>query len=243
MQTESDAQRLASLGVDPEKIKVTGNMKFDQLAASSSASQRSRLGLNADERLIVAGSTHPKEEDLILKSYKELLMQLPSAKLLIAPRHPSRSKEVSGIISSYGFSPVRISQLSSQCMPCLNKPVFLLDTVGELVSFYSSADAVFVGGSLVRKGGHNILEPASAGKPVIFGQHMFNFRDIAKMFLDNDAAIMVRDQEELTAAISGLLKNTSLVARLVTNAKEIIINNQGATSKNIEAIKSVYKYK
>jgi 3-deoxy-D-manno-octulosonic-acid transferase len=118
----------------------------------------------------------------------------------------------------------------------LQNEVYILDTVGELVSFYSAADIVFVGGSLVKKGGQNILEPAGARKPVIFGPHMSNFSDIAQAFLENKAALEVSGLEDLVVNVSSLLNNNLKVERLVKNASEVILNNQGATKRNIALI-------
>jgi 3-deoxy-D-manno-octulosonic-acid transferase len=154
---------------------------------------------------------------------------------LLAPRHPERAGEVGNLAKNLGFKPERVSLFSLKA-PFQNE-VFILDTVGELALFYSAADIVFVGGSLVKKGGQNILEPASAGKPVIFGPHMFNFRDIAQVFLENKAALEVFNREGLVVAVSGLLNNNLKVEELVKNASEVILNNQGATKRNIALIR------
>ncbi|MCX5700695.1 MAG: 3-deoxy-D-manno-octulosonic acid transferase [Candidatus Omnitrophica bacterium] len=238
-QTDSDAKRLIALGVDPDKIKVTGNMKFDQINLVRTSDYRKRLGLSPEEKLFVAGSTHSGEEGVVIGVYKKILDIFPNVKLLIAPRHPQRAKDIELLARSFGFFPVKTSELSTQCVSCLQKPVFILDTVGELVNFYSASDIVFVGGSLIKKGGHNILEPASLGKPVIFGPYMFNFRDIAQMFIDNNAAIQVHNQEELFLAVENLLKNTQKVLELNSQAREVIIRNQGATLRSVQAIKGV----
>jgi len=238
-QTESDAQRLISLGVARERIRITGNMKFDQTPQVRVGDYRARLGLRADEKLFVAGSTHPGEEALVLNTYKELLLEFPGIRLLLAPRHPERAKEVADLVARLGLAAARTSELTSQQSLFPEKPVFILDTVGELVSCYASCDIVFVGGSLIKRGGQNILEPASVGKPVIFGMYMYNFRDIVRMFLEKEAAIMVHNQQELNSALVSLLKDAQLIEKLTKNAKEIIARNQGATLRNIKEIKSV----
>jgi len=238
-QTVSDAERLKKLGVAAEKIKVTGNMKFDQLAPIQASGYRERLGLGLGERLFVAGSTHPGEEEIILGVYKSLLPDFPGLKLLIAPRHPQRAAQLLKIVSGLGLSGLEISKLSSQRSFGAANPVFILDTVGELANFYTAADIVFVGGSLVKKGGQNILEPAACGKPVVFGPHMFNFRDIAEMFLKNNAAIMVKDSGSLLTAVARVLKDGSLAAQLSANAASVIPKNQGATQKNSQALRVI----
>ncbi|MFA5725737.1 MAG: 3-deoxy-D-manno-octulosonic acid transferase [Candidatus Omnitrophota bacterium] len=238
-QTESDAARLEKLGVAPAKIKVTGNMKFDQLIPVQAAGYREKLGLRPGEKLFIAGSTHEGEEEIILSVYKSLLDNFPSLKLLIAPRHPQRLVHLLKTISGFGFNGLEISKLGSRSLSGITNPVFVLDTIGELANFYTAADAVFVGGSLIKKGGHNILEPAALGKPVIFGPHMFNFRDIAEMFLKDNAAIMIKDGDDLLSALTRLLKDSSLVVQLKANAVSVIAKNQGATIKNSQALGAI----
>jgi 3-deoxy-D-manno-octulosonic-acid transferase len=149
--------------------------------------------------------------------------------LLIAPRHPERAKDVEKLLIKHGFLPVYISKLSpapgSRLRtpdPLLSTSIYILDTIGQLVSFYNIADIVFVGGSLIKKGGHNILEPAALGKPVLCGPYMFNFRDIADLFIRHNAALMVRTQEELTEHILSLLASQGRVSELSNAAKRLI---------------------
>jgi len=237
MQSESDADRLKLLGVPADRIKVTGNMKFDQLNACFANGIKEKIGLGPEDKLIVAGSTHSGEEEILLKIYKDLTASFPLAHLLIAPRHPQRAIDIARLVLSLGFSPAYISQAMGQLHSLKGKKVFILDTVGELVSFYACADIVFVGGSLVEKGGHNILEPASCGKPVIFGPHMFNFRDIAKMFLDSEAAVKADNAEELNSVIRSLLDDSAKSKQLSANARRVIADNQGATGRNLGLLK------
>ena len=241
MQSESDAARLKQLGVANDKIKVTGNMKFDKSDYADFKKDytdyRLKLGLGIGDKLLVAGSTHPGEEEIILAVYKRLLNQFSNLRLLIAPRHTQRSGEILKLVVRSGLNCIEVSKIDLQVLAA--KPVFILDTVGNLVNFYSAADIVFVGGSLIKKGGHNILEPASLGKPIIFGPHMFNFRDMVKMFLDNHAAIMVRTQEELESSVQELLRNCPKAGELIKNASQVIARNQGATLRNVEAIKLI----
>lgn len=236
-QSGNDSFRLNTLGAKPVNIMVTGNMKFDQISprAPDPVAYKKRLGLKSNERLLVAGSTHPGEEVILLNAYRLLLNNFSELRLLIAPRHPERADEIKNLADNLGFKPERVSLLNLDSPP--RNEVFILDTVGELASFYSAADIVFVGGSLVKRGGQNILEPASAGKPVIFGPHMFNFRDIAQAFLENKAALEVLDRDGLVVAVSSLLNNNLKVERLVKNALEVISNNQGATKRNIALIR------
>jgi len=259
VQSEIDALRLVNLGVEKRNIQVTGNVKFDinleAMAGLDPLVVRQKLWLGLDDNLWVCGSTHPGEEEIIIKAYKELLFTFPKLKLLIAPRHPERSKDISRLISQYAFMPVFISNISGVCPvrspeahgaasngvcpTCINNPIFILDVMGELLNFYSAADIVFVGGSLVKTGGHNILEPVSLKKPVIFGPYMFNFRDITSLFLRNKAGIMVADAQELVNKTKEILSSSLMAKQLVERAYELIISNRGSTKKNIEIIKQL----
>jgi 3-deoxy-D-manno-octulosonic-acid transferase len=257
VQSSNDAQRLMRLGVAQERIRVTGNMKFDAALRkidSDTVKYRQDLRLNSSDSLLVCGSTHPGEEEIILEVYKQLYKDFPRIRLLIAPRHPERALDIEKIVIKYGFMPCRISKLNGQTGQLPARPaggpagrqerangqtVFILDTIGHLISFYAIADIVFVGGSLVKKGGQNILEPACLGKPVLFGPYMFNFRDIAGLFLSNQAAISVHTPQELKARIKELLVNPRQAEELGRKAKQLIINNTGATKRNLELIKEL----
>jgi len=236
-QSKGDSFKLNALGVIPGKVEVTGNMKFDQAPKLSgdARSYRDKLALGEREMLLVAGSTHPGEEEILLNVYRRLLSLFPSLRLLLAPRHPERADEVKNLIERFGFNSHKVSLLNLKTPH--KDAVFILDTVGELVLFYAAADIVFVGGSLVKKGGHNILEPAFLSKPVIFGPYMFNFRDIAQEFLGYRAAIQVFNQEDLIVSIKELLDDSLKAQELVKGAQRAIFNNRGATKRNIALIR------
>jgi len=243
-QSEQDAQRFKNaLGASSGIIKVTGNMKFDftipSMHEGAEIALRKDMSVLPSDKLLVCGSTRPGEEEVILKVYKELLREFGNFKLVIAPRHPDRSQEVSSLVSRFGFNSVFISRLPYECVSCMTRPVFILDTIGNLLEFYKAADIVFVGGSLVRLGGHNILEPAIFAKPVIFGPHMFNFRDICGLFLKENAGIMVHNDAELKVKIAMLLNSPQEARAFGERARELIRKNQGATSRNIGEIQKV----
>ena len=240
VQAEPDAARLKYLGAPSDKVRVTGNMKFDQFFSLQPGGYKEKLGLSFNDKLFIAGSTHPGEEEVIFRAYKELLNKIPELKLLIAPRHTQRSADLLKLASVFGFRGIAVSKFGLDKARSSDNTVFILDTVGELVKVYAAADIVFIGGSFIKKGGHNILEPAACGKPVIFGPHMFNFRDITGLFLKNNAAIMVKSEADLAVAAEELLKNNSKAVQLVNNAKKVIAENQGATARNIEEIKVIY---
>lgn len=245
MQSQTDALRLKNLGVKEGNIRVTGNVKFDiDLEAGlkvDARAYRQRLGLGQDDRLLVCGSTHTLEEEIIFKAYKQLLTAHPKLKLLIAPRHPQRSKDIARLAQENGFMPVFISAVSQGCPSCINRAVFILDIIGELFNYYAASDIVFMGGSLAKTGGHNIIEPASLKKPVVFGPYMFNFRDISELFLKNNAAFLVRDQNELAGRIKEILGNSQALSGMVERAYALIIANRGATIKNVGVIQQMIK--
>lgn len=246
-QSKRDAQRLSILGAPSNKVKVTGNMKFDfsrhsgipPEAGKDYIDYRLKLGLEFTERLFVAGSTHQGEEKIILNVYKQLQNEFPDLRLLIAPRHPERSSEIEKLIRRYNLQTLRISQLNLSSITYHPSPIFILDTIGQLLSFYAIADIVFVGGSLVKKGGHNILEPALFEKPILFGPYMFNFRDIADLFLTEGAVCMIDGQKELSKKIRFLLSNPSEIETMGKKARQLIMENQGATARNIQLIGTV----
>ena len=235
VQSLRDKERFISLGVLVEKIEVTGNMKFDNLAPDARDSRaRGMLRIKDKERLIVAGSTHPKEEQVLLQTFRALFAGDKSLRFLIAPRHPERSAEVERLSVQYGFRPMAVSALKPSED---NRTIFILDTIGQLMNFYAAADIVFVGGSLIRKGGHNILEPALFAKPVLFGSHMFNFRDIKDLFLEAKAGLMVQGYDDLFRDVRDLLDDYPKALEMGQRARQLIINNRGATLRNVELIR------
>ena len=242
VQSERDAFRFKMIGVAEDKIRVTGNMKFDaallNLDTKKQSKLRSDLGFGQEDKFLVCGSTHAGEEEIILVEYKKLLGIFKNLKLLIAPRHPERSREVAGLVLKSGLEGVMVSGLLAQGGIRANT-IFILDAVGSLINFYEVADIVFVGGSLVDKGGHNILEPASFSKPVIFGPSMFNFRDIADLFISNNAAVMLHNASELYGCILKLLNDPYEAEKLGQRGKQLITLNIGATLRNVEVIKLV----
>jgi len=242
MQSQHDADLIISLGARPETVKVTGNMKFDQTIAVSLKQDcylRERLGIKPDEKCLVAGSTHPKEEAIVLEAFSMALQKYPRLRMIIAPRHPQRASEVEVCVRSYGFVPVRVSQ--APACKAHKACVFIVDTIGELMSFYALADVVFVGGSLVNHGGQNFLEPAFLGKPVVVGPSLFNFRDIARQFFEQKAAIMVNNARELAETVESLLVDKNKALSMTQRAQALIQSNRGATERNLGYIKDLMR--
>jgi 3-deoxy-D-manno-octulosonic-acid transferase len=241
MQSEESARRLVELGADPARVTVTGSLKFDSLelpAGTAHGKPRERVlrffRLSPHRAVIVAGSTLRGEEAAVLRAFSRIKATQPGALAVIAPRHPERSGEVERLARDAGFVTTRRSALPIDAEP--RADVVVLDTIGELAQLYQVATAAFVGGSLVDQGGHNILEPAIFGKPIVFGAHMQNFREIADAFLANDAAIQVRSDEELGEVLLTLVTDPVRRARLGAAARALVAANRGAKSKTLDVI-------
>ena len=241
MQSDQDAVRIITLGGQKEKVFVTGNLKFDIPILNFDAKRtelRKKLNLKDEEVLLIAGSTHRGEEEDIAHCFSRLKKEYKNLRLLIAPRHIERTEEIEKLLTKAGFKPVRISSLGIEHSAEGIEPVFILDTIGELRSMYSASDIVFVGGSLVRKGGQNPIEPASLAKPIIFGKYTFNFQDVTKIFLENEAGIKAENKEELYSAVRFLMDNPRDRKKLGINAKDAINKNSGSSQRTIDLILS-----
>jgi 3-deoxy-D-manno-octulosonic-acid transferase len=241
MQSEESARRLVELGADPSRVTVTGSLKFDSLelpAATAHGRPRERVlrffRLSPNRTVVVAGSTLRGEEAAVLRAFSRIKAILPSALAVIAPRQPQRFAEVERIARDAGFATMRRSELPIDAEP--RADVIVLDTLGELAQLYQIATAVFVGGSLVDQGGHNILEPAIFGKPIVFGAHMQNFKEIADTFLTNGAAVQVRSDEELADVLLTLVTDPVRRARLGAAARALVEANRGAKTKTLDVI-------
>jgi len=236
MQSERDAKRIIDLGADAQKVKVVGNIKFDQEAVFD---QKKVPHFIFGEKLIVAGSTHDNEEEQIVNVYKRLKRDHPKARLLLAPRHTNRIKEIEWMLREQGLEVLSLSTLDKATDQLKDNAVFVLDIMGVLSQLYQLADVVFVGGSLIPHGGQNPLEAAVWAKPIIFGKYMFNFDAISKMLLENNAAIKVENEEELFKVLSEFLKNPKLAQRMGKNAKELMDANKGSIEKIAGLIKNL----
>jgi 3-deoxy-D-manno-octulosonic-acid transferase len=241
MQTESDKERMISLGADPSRVMVSGNMKFDSAVSADLGKEEKRkisslLGLREKERLLVAGSTHPGEEEIIISAYINLKRGFKDLRLLIAPRHIERAAEIESLVSVRGLKPVKISELSASRSQLSADCIFILDTIGQLKSFYSIASIVFIGGSLIRKGGQNMIEPAAFARPILFGPYTFNFQDITSIFLKEEAAMMVKDAQDLERAAYRILKDRGLSVELGDKARTVVEDNRGASDLTLASI-------
>ncbi|HSK70198.1 MAG TPA: 3-deoxy-D-manno-octulosonic acid transferase, partial [Pyrinomonadaceae bacterium] len=247
MQSSADARRLLQLDIRSNKVKITGNIKFDQsfdaLESVKTDYFRERFAVSEDAPLIVAASTHASEENWILEAFKTIWKSAPDKlpRLLIAPRHPERFDEVSELIKQSGFEWVKRSEEMSDSDKTAE--VILLDTIGELRAVFPLAGVVFIGGSLIPHGGHSILEPAVVEKPIVTGFYTMNFDAVVKEFLEKNAVIQLPKLEaekippKLAEVFLELLQNSEYREKLAQNALAVMQKNRGAVEKTIEHLK------
>ncbi|HNP60146.1 MAG TPA: 3-deoxy-D-manno-octulosonic acid transferase [Nitrospirales bacterium] len=244
MQSEHDAERIGYLGVNPNAIHVTGNMKFDQgleqgQSADAPLSFRSLFTCHAAEMLIVAGSTHPQEEECLLEAYRKVVVQHPQAVLVMAPRHIERVAKLEQVIRQYGLSCDRRSRLGQgpgEQAITHGPRVIVLDTRGELAFVYREACVTFVGGTLVPVGGHNLLEPAQWGRPVLFGPHVDHCRDIAGRLLEVGGGIQIQNKEDLASQLIRLIQDPSEAEAIGQRALEMVRTHRGVIARNLQWI-------
>jgi 3-deoxy-D-manno-octulosonic-acid transferase len=244
MQSEESARRVIDLGADPAKVTVTGSLKFESLELPSASSQGRPRGrvlrffrLPPSRTVLVAGSTMRGEEDAILRAFARIRAMAPGAIAILAPRHPERFAEVEALARAATFHTLRRSELPIDAEP--RADVIVLDTIGELEQVYQLATVAFVGGSLVDHGGHNILEPAVFGKPIVFGPHMQNFKEIADAFLQSSAAVQVHSERELEETLLTLATDPARRAGLGAAARALVAANRGAKQKTLAAFEEL----
>jgi 3-deoxy-D-manno-octulosonic-acid transferase len=249
MQSERDAARLASLGMNADKLLVSGNLKFDAgtLPADDALSRefRERFQLDGNEPLVLAASTHDPEEVILLNTFRQVLVRSANKpRLMIAPRHPERFAEVADFLKASGLRWVR--RTAPPKTSDGDAEVILLDSIGELHSAYSLATIVFVGGSLARTGGHNILEPAAVGAAVITGPHTYNFQFIVETFVQAGAVIQLQPQSdsgaivELGNVILELLAEPARRIELGSRAEKLVKENRGATERTLDLLQPIF---
>jgi 3-deoxy-D-manno-octulosonic-acid transferase len=244
MQTAQDAERIKELGANAKVVHVTGNMKFDQSfdhqkSFDSTQTIRTSLGIRDTEQVIVAGSTHPDEEEQLLNAYQSLCHSHMNVVLVMAPRHVERTPELETVITRYGLSCVRRSQMSDKNISSAQHHpprVIVLDSRGELPYVYRLGFVGFVGGTLVPVGGHNLLEPAQWGRPVIFGPYIDHFRDIADQFLQAGGAVQVHQPKDLVTHLLHLLEHPSEAEQMGRQALSVVQKNRGVVKENLRLI-------
>jgi len=235
-QSQVDADRLRALGCEADRVCVAGNLKFDVTADRNSAATRVISELRGDLDFVVAGSTLDGEEAMLLAAWPQLLAARSALVLVIAPRHPERFGAVADLLERSGFRWRRRSALDER--PLKAGEIVLLDSIGELASTYSLASVAVVGGSLVAAGGHNPLEPAQFGVPVVMGENYANFRAIVGQLRERDAIVIVR-AEALAEAVGALLLDPEMAREIGARAQRVFEKQAGATARTVEALKTI----
>jgi 3-deoxy-D-manno-octulosonic-acid transferase len=241
MQSGRDAERIIELGADPARVRRTGNIKFDQPLPQAPPNgrplSRTSLGIAEHERLLIAGSTHPEEEEQLLSCYQQVTMAIPELVLVLAPRHIERAAQVEATVRAAGLPVMRRSMMESLPRASVSgSRVIILDSRGELAWLYKEATVAFVGGTLVPIGGHNLLEPAVWGKPVFFGPHTDHCAEMAELLIRADGAVQVHDAQELVRRMTEVLLDDSRLLELGRAARRVVEENQGALQVCLDQI-------
>jgi 3-deoxy-D-manno-octulosonic-acid transferase len=218
-------------------------MKFDNIRTEGAEEHRSAmrkaLGLAPTDRVLLAGSTHPNEEATLYGIYEELRKEAPEFRFVVVPRHPERFPEVESLLARRGANVVRKTTLDPSRGE-KDRPVILVDTMGELADLYGVADLVFVGGSLIPHGGQNMMEPAGLGRAVFFGPHFENFQESVDILLDADAAVMARDAEELRRELLTMAREPGRASAMGDRARKVVQDHKGASVRILELIRPFF---
>ena len=237
-QSPADANRFIELGMPKERVVVAGNIKFDMEVPQDLLvrSEKLRGELGSHRLMWVAASTHEGEDEIILAAHQKIRQQFPEALLILVPRHPERFDAVALLSQQQGLLTVR----RSQGLACTAETaVYVGDTMGELLLFYAVADVAFVGGSLVQRGGHNLLEPAMLSKPVLSGPHLFNFVAISDLLTTASALTIVQDVVTLTHAVLAFFQDSTMRQTVGARACQVVDANRGALAKQLTLIYSL----
>lgn len=234
-QSQDDRKRLIALGADKDSVHAVGNLKFEiSLPASLSEEAEALRTLWGNRPVFIAASTHEGEDEIILNASRRIRAEFPDLLLILVPRHPERFDKVAALSQRSGF---KILRRSEQGMCTREIQVLVVDTMGELPLFYGTADIAFVGGSLVPRGGHNLLEPAALGRPVVIGPHYFNFNEISRQFLAANAAIEINSSESLAETVIALFRSPQKRADMGQAGQQLIQHSQGAGQRLLNLIK------
>lgn len=245
-QTKNDSDKAIALGMETAKVIIAGNIKYDisyvEWPVAEMGAFTVSLNIKDGDKVIVAGSTHAGEEVMILDAFKKLKQEFLDLRLIIAPRHPERFKEVENLINEKGFTVIRRTAAthSPSLQGSATHNVILLDTIGELSKIYSIASAAFVGGTLVNIGGHNLLEPAFYKKPVVYGPFLNNYIEMAEMLESAGGGIRVTDTDSLFNALKWLVTDSSYAEKIGKAANGVLIENRGAADKCLKVIEDYY---
>jgi len=244
MQTIADADKMIQFGVDPDKIKALGNLKYDavlpetvgwELEQRPTSFYRKQFGIPPEKIVWIAGSTHSGEEVSILAAYKRLSLLFPDLFLVVAPRKVERGRQIKEVANSLGLT-VRQRTAPFQDEEFPGAPLLILDTMGELSRMYSFCDIAFIGGSLVPDGGHNPLEPAAFGKPILFGPYMDDFTEIVSDLLEKNAAIVCHDEDDIFDNVKHLLTESTLRKEMGDQAQSLVLQHRGVSMRHLEII-------
>ncbi len=234
-QTAADAERFRAIGAAPDKVRVTGNVKYDMEISESTIESgrqfRARCGLSRP--VWIAGSTHEGEEDAALEAHDLIRAKHPAALLILVPRHPQRFEAVRGLLRRRGHS---FAQRSAGEVPDASQPVYLVDTLGELQMFYAATDVAFVGGSLVPIGGHNLLEPAVLGLPILSGPHTQNAQDIADLLSESGALAIVQDAPELGLRVTECFDDPAAARDAGSRGRAAVASSRGAVGRLVAMV-------
>jgi 3-deoxy-D-manno-octulosonic-acid transferase len=238
MQSEQDKNRVIELGANAEKVLNLGNTKFDQNYSSISEEKkedyRTKFKISKENLVFVAGSTHADEEKHLIQLYKDLKKDFPNLYFIVAPRDIERAAEIEDLFQKNNIDSIKKSELINKSPDKID--ALILNTIGELAQIYSIADLVFVGGSMMGKGGHNILEPAAHGKLVFFGPDMSNFKDSTKLLLEHEVGVQVKNYKDLENQLLYYLDNPQILAHKGKKARTIILKNRGASKKIVDSV-------
>lgn len=247
-----ETAKMILLGARPKTIHITGNLKYEkEEKAKATMEERlhwlKKLGFQQKTLILLAGSTHPGEEEILLGFYRDLFKEFEELRLVLAPRHPERADEIMKLVQEKGLKGCRRTQLpfngngsnTSAGAIAPSHHVLILDTIGELEKIYAVGDVVFIGKSLFKKGGQNFLEPAQFGKPIVFGPHMENFEDIADIFVRQGGALQVENLDELRKVLHGLLSSSLQREEVGKRAKEILLSQRGALENNFDLLEKI----
>lgn len=236
-QHHDDAARFKRLGVDKNKLLITGSIKFDiqmdQQQIENGEQYRQQLG---NRPVWIAASTHKGEDEKILRAHQILLQQIPNALLVLVPRHPERFNDVALLCQNQGFS---LCRRSEQRSVAADEQILLGDSMGEMAYYFQMADLAFMGGSLVPVGGHNLLEPAALAKPTLIGPHYFNFSDITRQLIAKQACQVIHNDDELAVTVQELLLSKEKQHQMGMAAFDVVAANQGALEKSLNALESI----
>ncbi len=236
-------ERFRSLGVPEGSLAITGSMKFDtipeKLPPDARRAYMQRLALDDEAFVFVAGSTHPGEEGVVIDAFERMRAADPSARLLLVPRHPDRARDVDAVLRSRGLRSVRFSTLpeGADADPALRESVVVVDTMGELARLYEFADVVFVGGSLTKRGGQNMMEPCGLGKAVVVGPNTWNFRDPMELLLTRDGIVQAQGARQVVDTLVDLHADPQRRARLGARARSVCLESKGATGRILDILR------